>query len=106
MSWEPLGGPPSTRNQVSDASGSMKIEEAGVAPLRKDKLDGRASIVVSPFGGPRITDALGALLDEREEYLAQLQPLRDRLLEGARPADRVATMLKTWLVREGHWAHA
>ncbi len=77
-----------------------------VAPLRKDKLDGRASIVVSPFGGPRITDALGALLDEREEYLAQLQPLRDRLLEGARPADRVATMLKPWLVREGHWAHA
>ena len=46
MSWEPLGGPPSTRNQVSDASGSMKIEEAGVAPLRKDMLNSSDAFVL------------------------------------------------------------
>jgi hypothetical protein len=75
------------------------------APKRKVQQDGRASIVVSPLGGPRVSDALGALLDEREEYLAQLQSLRDRLLDGARPADRVAGMVKPWLAREGHWTH-
>ena len=69
--------------------------------IRQTDRDGRASIVVSPLGGPRLADALGAILDEREEYLAALQPLRDRLLEGAHPADRVATLLRPWLVRTG-----
>ncbi len=68
-----------------------------VPPVKRDALDARASITVSRLGAPRIADALGALLDEREDYLAQLQPLRDRLLDGARPADRIASMLEPWL---------
>jgi hypothetical protein len=65
----------------------------------KDSVDGRASIAVSRIGGPRVADALGSLLDDREEYLANLQPLRDRLLDGARPADRVAALIRPWLAR-------
>jgi hypothetical protein len=65
----------------------------------KDGVDGRASITVSRLGGPRVADALGSLLDDRDEYLANLQPLRDRLLDGARPADRVAALLRPWLAR-------
>jgi hypothetical protein len=71
----------------------------GEPTVRRDAVDGRASITVSRIGGPRIAEALGSLLDEREEYLSQLQPLRDRLLEGTRPADRVAAMLQPWLAR-------
>jgi len=69
------------------------------AQVARDPKSGPASITVSRLGGPRIADALGSLLDEREEYLANLQPLRDRLLEGARPADRVAALLRPWIVR-------
>jgi hypothetical protein len=81
---------------IPDAVARLRGSES---PVAREPRTGPASITVSRLGGPRVAEALGSLLDERDEYLAHLQPLRDRLLDGARPADRVAAMVRPWLDR-------